>query len=150
MRASSSDVSCKVVMAIFDSYSKTVMRNLIGQERIGINKRNKNEVAGFEVIEYVSETYGQGDIYPSEFVVTDGRGHSCVVTLEWLYQAMLLLPQKQREVLILEFWYGLSVKEIAKTLCLAPKTVYNRKQKAFNFIRDYFERNQKINEHEGT
>lgn len=150
MRASSSDVNCKVAMAIFDSYSKTVMRNLIVQEKMGKSKRNKNEISGFEVMQYVSETYGQEDMYPSEFVVTDGHGHSCVVTLEWLYQAMLLLPQKQREVLILEFWYGLSVKEVAKSLCLVEKTVYNRKQKAFAFIRDYFERNQKINENEGT
>lgn len=81
MRASSSDVSCKVVMTIFDSYSKTVMRNLIGQEKMGLNKRNKNEVSGFEVMQYVSETYGQEDMYPSEFVVTDGYGHCCVVTL---------------------------------------------------------------------
>lgn len=150
MSSSLSDVSCNVAMAIFDSYSKTVMRNLVGQTKKEVSKRSKNEIVSSDTMQYVSDTHGQKDVYPSEFVVTDGHGHSCVVTLEWLYQAMSLLPQKQKEVLILEFWYGLSAKELSQLLHVARKTVYNRKQKAFSFIREYYERTQKTNEYERT
>lgn len=46
MSSSSSDVSCNVAMAIFDSYSKTVMRNLVGQTKKEVSKRSKNEIVG--------------------------------------------------------------------------------------------------------
>lgn len=144
MPTSSSDEKHKVAMAMYDSFSKTVMRNLIGQERIRRNVLNENEVTGMEVLEHTSETNGKEDMYPSEFVVEDEHGHSCVVTLDWLYQAMLLLEKEQREVLILEFWDGVSVSDIAKSLEVSEKTIYNRKRKAFNSIRNYYER-EKIN-----
>ncbi len=132
----------KVDMAIFDSYSKTVMRNLNSSIKSAINRHRENEISGSEVMEYLFETQGEGDVYPSEHLIRDENGHSCIVTTEWLYQAMLCLAQPQKEVLILEFWYGLSVKEIAKVLNVIEKTVYNRKQKAFKIIRDYYERKQ--------
>lgn len=141
MPASLSD-NHKVDMAIFDSYSKTVMRNLNNSIKSAINRYNENEIKGAEVMEYLFETQGKVDVYPSEHLITDENGHSCIVTTEWLYQAMLCLAQTQKEVLILEFWYGLSVKEIAKMLNVIEKTVYNRKQKAFQIIREYYERKQ--------
>ena len=80
------------------------------------------------------ETYGKEDMYPSEFVVSDEHGHSCVVTTEWLYQAMTKLKECQKEVLILEFWYGLSRKEVAELFSVSETN--NQpigKEKAFNF-----------------
>ncbi|MCI5892152.1 MAG: hypothetical protein MRZ66_01935 [Clostridiales bacterium] len=62
MSSSSSDVSCNVAMAIFDSYSKTVMRNLVGQTKKEINKRSKNEIVSSDTMKYVSDTHGQKDV----------------------------------------------------------------------------------------
>ena len=73
-----------VDMAIFDSYSKTVMRNMSRKKTAVIKKQKNNETGGAEVMQYVMETYGKEDMYPSEFVVSDEHGHSCVVTTEWL------------------------------------------------------------------
>lgn len=38
--------------------------------------------AGAGGVQYVMETYGKEDMYPSEFVVSDEHGHSCVVITE--------------------------------------------------------------------
>ena len=62
MSSSSSDVSCNVAMAIFDSYSKTVMRNLVGQTKKEISKRSKNEIVSSDTMKYVSDTHGQKDV----------------------------------------------------------------------------------------
>lgn len=129
-----------VDMAIFDSYSKTVMRNMSRKKTAVIKKQKNNETGGAEVMQYVMETYGKEDMYPSEFVVSDEQGHSCVVTTEWLYQAMTKLKECQKEVLILEFWYGLSRKEVAELFSVSETTISQWKRKAFNFIRDYYER----------
>lgn len=64
----------------------------------------------------------------------------CVITSEWLYDAMLELPDKQREVLILDFWYGYTDIEIASHFHVTPRTIYNWRKKAFAAIRHHYER----------
>ncbi len=130
-----------VDIAIFDSYSKTVMRNTSRNKTAVMKKRKNNETGGTEVMQYVTETYGKEDMYPSEFVVSDEHGHSCVITTEWLYQAMIKLQECQKEVLILEFWYGLSRKEVAELFSVSETTISRWKRKAFDFIRGYYKRN---------
>ena len=94
-------------------------------------------------MQYILETQGEREIYPSEHIINDEKGHSCVITTEWLYQAMLLLPPKQKEVVILEFWYGMSISEISETLRISRRSVSERKKNAFANIRSYYERTQK-------
>ena len=133
----------KIGVAIFDSYSKTVMRNLSSKAKTVLERRKEKETDGDEKQQQMMEVYGQEDKYLFEHIISDKNGHSCVVIIDWLYQAMLDLSEEQKEVLILEFWYGLKVKDIAKTIGITERTVYNRKQKAFQIIRDYYERKQK-------
>lgn len=91
-----------VEMSIFDSYSKTTLRNICRNETAKNKRLREKETVGTEVLQNIIDIQWQKKLYRSENVITDGRGHSCVITLEWLYQAMLLLTQKQREVLIYE------------------------------------------------
>lgn len=130
-------------LEIFDSFSKTVMRNT-GRNIASASKTIKtNETVSTDTVQYILETQGEREIYPSEHIINDEKGHSCVITTEWLYQAMLLLTDKQKEVIILEFWYGMSVSNISKTLHISKRPVFERKKNAFNSIRNYYERNQK-------
>ena len=117
------------------------MRNTSRNKTAVMKKRKNNEIGGTEVMRYVTETYGKEDMYPSEFVVSDEHGHSCVITTEWLYQAMIKLQECQKEVLILEFWYGLSRKEVAELFSVSETTISRWKRKAFDFIRGYYKRN---------
>ena len=141
MSAPSHDDQLK--LEIFDSFSKTVMRNT-GRNIASASKTIKtNETVSTDTVQYILETQGEREIYPSEHIINDEKGHSCVITTEWLYQAMLLLTDKQKEVIILEFWYGMSVSNISKTLHISKRSVFERKKNAFNSIRNYYERNQK-------
>ena len=133
----------RMELEIFDSFSKTVMRNT-GRNIASASKTIKtNETVSTDTVQYILETQGEREIYPSEHIINDEKGHSCVITTEWLYQAMLLLTDKQKEVIILEFWYGMSVSNISKTLHISKRSVSERKKNAFNSIRNYYERNQK-------
>ena len=130
-------------LEIFDSFSKTVMRNT-GRNIASASKTIKtNETVSTDTVQYILETQGEREIYPSEHIINDEKGHSCVITTEWLYQAMLLLPPKQKEVVILEFWYGMSISEISETLRISRRSVSERKKNAFANIRSYYERTQK-------
>ena len=118
-------------LEIFDSFSKTVMRNA---SRKSVNT---------DIVQYILKTHGENAVYPSEHFIDAGNGYCCVVATEWLYQAMLLLPPKQKEVVILEFWYGMSISEISETLRISRRSVSERKKNAFANIRSYYERTQK-------
>nr|DAH06871.1 MAG TPA: RNA polymerase sigma factor [Caudoviricetes sp.] len=138
----------KVALAIFDSFSKTVMRNICRSEGAAIRKRAEKEF-GKEEIKYVIEAESKEDVYPSEHFIADDCNHGCVITTEWLYNAMLLLTEQQKTLLILEFWYGLKIAEIAQVLNVSVRTIHYWKHKAFKFIREYYERGKK-NEGERT
>lgn len=138
MSAPLKDKNC--VIAIFDSYAKTVMQNecrdAVDEER----RKRKREDVGTEKMQYLFEMQIQEDIYPSEHLVLESGNHICVITSEWLYDAMLELPDKQREVLILDFWYGYTDIEIALHFHVTPRTIYNWRKKAFAAIRHHYER----------
>ena len=74
------DEAQKMALAIFDSFSKTAMRNACRSYLSAKQKRKQKEVVGSEAVQYVIDTHGETDIYPSEHIITDGHGHSCVIT----------------------------------------------------------------------
>ena len=67
-------------------------------------------------------------------------GYSCAVESETLYKALVSLPEKQKNVLLLDFWGDLCDREISERLEVTPRTVYNLRQRAFSKIREYFRR----------
>lgn len=130
-------------LEIFDSFSKTVMRNASRNFAAAAKTRRKNESVNTDIVQYILKTHGENAVYPSEHFIDAVNGYCCVVATEWLYQAMLLLPPKQKEVVILEFWYGMSISEISETLRISRRSVSERKKNAFANIRSYYERTQK-------
>ena len=65
-------------------------------------------------------------------------GGTCQVS-STLYNALLSLPEKQRTVILLDFWQDLPDKEIAKRMEVATRTVYNLRKRAFVAIKKYYE-----------
>lgn len=80
------------------------------------------------------------DIYPSEHLVVCGDDYTCVITSDKLYQTMMLLLGGEKEVVMLEFWYGWTERQIARHCKVTTRTVHNWRQKAFRSIRNYYER----------
>lgn len=70
------------IIAMYDSYAKTVMRNQCRNAVKSKRRRQSHEIAGTEKIQYLFETQSHTDIYPSEHLV------------------MSLLPEGQRAVLM--------------------------------------------------
>lgn len=61
-----------------------------------------------------------------------------------LAQAILLLPDKYKEVILLHYYQNMNLREIAQTLGLAPSSVSNRLKKACERLKVLLERG---NEH---
>lgn len=128
------------IIAMYDSYAKTVMRNQCRNAIKSKRRRQNREIAGTEKVQYLFELQAHTDVYPSEHLVVCGGTYTCVITSEKLYQAMMLLPEGHKAVIILDFWYGWTDQQIAAYLKVTVRTVYNWRQKAFRAIRNYYER----------
>ena len=126
------------ICAMFDSFSKTASRNYY-RDLLRAEKR-RNSHYHEEPVEYLLELLGHRDAYPSDFFVLYADGHSCVVESETLYEALKSLPEKQRTVLLLDFWRNFTDEEIAKRLEVTTCTVYNLRQRAYKAIRKFYER----------
>lgn len=133
-----SDNHEKRLVAMFDSFSKTVARNF--SRNLKRAKENRDKHFSEEPIDYILELLSHEDRYPSDYFVLFADELSCVVYSETLYKALLSLPEKQRKVLLLDFWYDLTDEEIAKRMEVTVRTVYNYRQRAFQAIRIFYER----------
>lgn len=126
------------ICAMFDSFSKTVSRNYYRDLLRAEKRRNRNYQE--EPVDYLLELLGHRDDYPSDSFVLYMDGHSCVVESETLYKALKSLPEKQRSVLVFDFWYDLTDGEIAEKLEVTTRTVYNLRQRAYKAIKDFYGR----------
>lgn len=126
------------ICAMFDSFCKTVSRNFV--RNLDRAEGNRDKHFADEPVDYLLETLGRRDEYPSESFVLYVGGSSCAVESETLYKALLSLPEKQRNVLLLDFWGDLSDREISERMEVTPRTVYNLRQRAFSKIREYYEK----------
>ena len=123
---------------MIDKYSM----NVIYTASVDIRRRMSAKKRSFDFVEFDTDLVGEQDIYPSEYVISDNSGHCCNVKNEWLYEAMLCLDDKLKEVLILKYWYLLSRRDIAKILNVSEKTITNWKNKAFKLIKNYKEKDR--------
>jgi len=123
---------------MFDSFSKTASRNYY-RDLLRAEKRRDSHYHE-EPVEYLLELLGHRDAYPSDSFVLYVDGHSCVVESESLYEALKSLPEKQRDVLLLDFWHNLTDGEIAERLEVTTRTVYNLRHRAYRAIRKFYGR----------
>jgi len=126
--------------AMCDSFCKTVIRNASRNLKRTRANRQKHVTAGSEQIQYLFDLHSHTDTYPSEQLVIHAGKLTCVVFNETLYEAMLSLPEQQRTVLILDFWYGWPDERISKYMEVTTRTVYNLRQRAFKTIRSFYEK----------
>ena len=115
-------------LEIFDSFSKTIMRNASRNFAAAAKTRRKNESVNTDIVQYILKTHGENAVYPSEHFIDAGNGYCCVVATEWLYQAMLLLPPKQKG----SGYFGILVWNVYfrdfETLRISRRSVSERKK----------------------
>ena len=89
----------------------------------------------FEPIATTDEYFVKYDM-PTAFTV---RGKTVIVESEQLAAALLRLPEKRREVLLLRYYLGYSDVEIGKLFGVCRSTIFRRRKRALHFIRKEME-----------
>ena len=128
----------KRIIAMFDSFCKTVARNF--SRNLKRAKENQKKHFSEVPIDCLLELLSHEDRYPFDHFVLYADELSCVVYSETLYKALRSLPHRQRNVLLFDFFGDLSDRKITKRMEVTTRTVYNLRQRAFKAIRTFYER----------
>ena len=128
-----------ILCSMFESFCITAIRNFGRNLKRAIKNRQKHDGTGEESVEYLVSLLSTEDVYAADQLVLDVDGLPCVLENELLYNALLTLPDKERRVILYDFWYDLKDKEISEKLEVTVRTVYNLRQRAFKKIRTYYE-----------
>lgn len=128
----------KRICAMVDSYIKTVSRNYV--RNLDRAEKNRDKHYADEPAEYILELLGREDNYPSDTFVLYAGDYSCAVESETLYEALLSLPEKLWNVLLLDFWCDLTDEEISKQMEVTTRSVYNIRRRAFSKVREFYEK----------
>ena len=92
-------------------------------------------VFDFEPVTTTDEYFVKYDV-PTAFTV---RGKTVIVESEQLAAALLRLPEKRREVLLLRYYLGYSDEEIGKMCGISRSAVFRRRKKALHLMRKEME-----------
>ena len=126
-----------ILCAMFESFCITSIRNFGRNLDRAAKNRQKHDSTGEESVEYLLGLLSTEDEYTADKFVLEVDGLPCVLENELLYNALLSLPDRERRVLLYDFWYDLKDKEISEKLEVTVRTVYNLRQRAFKKIRTY-------------
>lgn len=123
----------QVLIAIFDSYCKTIIRNEGRNQQRSSLRRNKREVASEDPTQYAFHAA----VFPSEFHILEVAGVFCSINDEDLYEATAILPEGHLVVLVMHFWCNKGDEEISDHLGRSTRTVRKWRQASLAHLREH-------------
>ena len=125
-----------IIIAMFDSFCKVAIRNASRNYAKKMQNTMRREVRCSDPSGYLQGAHT--NFYPSEQSILTCGEFSCVAYNERLFEALQALPEKQRAVLILSFWYDQRTYEIAKIMEVTVRTVHKLRRRAYAAIRKLY------------
>ena len=126
----------------FNAFCKIVLYHAALNAYKKIRRKQQFEVSldylrefDFEPVTTTDEYFVRYDV-PIAFTV---RGKTVVVKSEQLAAALLRLPEKRREVLLLWYYLGYSDEEIGKMCSISRSAVFRRRKIALHLLRKEME-----------
>ena len=126
----------------FNAFCKIVLYHAALNAYKKIRRKQQFEVSldylrefDFEPVTTTDEYFVRYDV-PTAFTV---RGKTVIVKIEQLAAALLRLPEKRREVLLLWYYLGYSDEEIGKMCSISRSAVFRRRKIALHLLRKEME-----------
>ena len=122
---------CKIVLyhAALDTYKKIRRKQ---QFEVSLDYLREFD---FEPVTTTDEYFVKYDV-PTAFTI---RGKTVIVESEQLAAALLNLPEKRREVLLLRYYLGYNDEEIGKMCSISRSAVFRRRKIALRLLRKEME-----------
>ena len=126
----------------FNAFCKIVLYHAALGAYKKLRKKQQFEVSLDDLREFDFKPVATADEYFVRYDVSTAftvRGKTVIVENEQLAAALLRLPEKRREVLLLRYYLGYSDTEIGEMFGVCRSTIFRRRKRALRFMRKEME-----------
>lgn len=118
----------------FDSFCKKVLKCEAYNGYREISRRQSREVAFSELPEDSMEQLASYDRYPWEYTFFPVGGDVILIEDDRLAEALLGLPQENREIFMMHWFLRMTDAQIARYINMPRRTVNTRRHKAYRLL----------------
>ena len=120
----------------FDSYCKKVLKCEACNGYRQISRRQKRFTSLEELSEAEMAQLAVYDRYPWEYTTFPVGGAVILIEDDRLAEALLALPQEDRDIFMMHWFLNMVAREIAEYMNMARRTVNTRRQKAYRLLKE--------------
>ena len=120
----------------FDSYCKKVLKCEACNGYRQISRRQKRFTSLEELSEAEMAQLAVYDRYPWEYTTFPVGGTVILIEDDRLAEALLALPQEDRDIFMMHWFLNMVDREIAEYMNMARRTVNTRRQKAYRLLKE--------------
>ena len=131
----------KTVQCRFESCLKKVVRHVVKDYQQGLKRRKEKEVSFCELPEIVVEKLAVWDEYESDYTAFEVCGIEVRVLDDDLAEAIKYLSEKDREILLMYFFLGMSDTEIGDRLKINRSTSFRSRKNSLEEIKKKLKEN---------
>ena len=119
----------------FDSYCKRSIKNEAMNAYTQLRKRSRREVSLSELPEDAMAQLAVYDRYSWEYTTFPVGGAVILIEDDRLAEALLALPQEDRDIFMMHWFLNMVDREIAEYMNMARRTVNTRRQKSYQMLK---------------
>ena len=133
----------KTIQCQFDCKLKRVVKGIVRNYRKELKRRRNKEISYCELPEIVVEKLAVWDEYESDYTAFDVCGIEVRVLDDDLAEAIKYLSEKDREILLMYFFLGMSDTEIGDRLKINRSTSFRSRKNSLEEIKKKLKRTSK-------
>lgn len=127
----------EIVRHQFDSFCKRLLKNETRNILRDMKKKQKYEVLFSEMPHKEMDALMTTDKYPIDINKFAVCGFEVDIESDLLAEALLKLPVKSREIILLAYFLDMTDKEIAKAMNMVRRTVQYQRSNSLNKLETY-------------
>ena len=131
----------KTIQCQFDCKLKRVVKGIVRNYRKELKRRRNKEISYCELPEIVVEKLAVWDEYESDYTAFDVCGIEVRVLDDDLAEAIKYLSEKDREILLMYFFLGMSDTEIGDRLKINRSTSFRSRKNSLEEIKKKLKEN---------
>ena len=120
----------------FDSYCKRSIKNEALNAYTQLRKQSQREISLSELSEDAMVQLAVYDRYSWEYTTFPVGGAVILIENDRLAEALMALPQEDREIFMMHWFLSMVDREIAEYMNMARRTVNTRRQKAYQLLKE--------------
>lgn len=132
----------KTIQCQFDCLTKKVVKGIVRNYHKELSRRKKREALFCELPDIMIDELAKSDEYDTNFTMFNICNIDIRVTDDKLAQALNLLPEKQRDIMLMYYFLEMSDTEIGNLLNMSRRSSHRNRANSLNEMRKVFKKGE--------